>query len=320
MRTTERNRSGRARRWLGAAALAVVTLTACSAGASDTRDAGLDELGRLGAGAAVAEPAPAGKRAPDTARPATVPAAAPTTARATTVPEPLPRIMVAVDVGPSTTVLAADVDPDMVPGDPFEEFTACSGLDDAVGAWTLQLSQPDSELSAVGIMTTAPVDGPGVFEATFRLEWFNGGALDAHGLVTLDPGLQSGRFASDDFDVSGSFRCEGSDAPEALGDDAVEVYALMQRGTEQRIVSVAAPAGAVACPAVPGPLELVATAAWGTITRFRIGPDDLAIAIGDHELDLDAAAVETSPGPGVGTFRAETVDGTVIDGAYRCAS
>jgi hypothetical protein len=100
------------------------------------------------------------------------------------------------------------------------------------------------------------------------------------------------------------------------------VFALLQRGPEQRIVSLAAaPATGATCPTgVAGPVELSGPTEAGSISRFAVGTAAaaLAIRVGDTDLSLDPAATVTDLGPGSGTFHAETVDGTVIDGAYRC--
>jgi hypothetical protein len=245
----------------------------------------------------------------------------PQTAPATTVPEPPELVEVQVGVGPTSVELTRQVDRAEL-DDPFGTYAACSGLNGTVGVWALQISDPAAELTAVSILTVPPVTGAGEFPATFRLEWANDAALDAFGSVRLDEGLQSGTFAATDFDVHGSFRCAGTPSPEPLGEAAPEVYALLQRGPKQRIVSLAAPADAAAtCPtAVAGPVELSGPTRPGSISLFAVGtgPTSLAIRVGDTDLALDPTATVTDLGRGSGTFHAETVDGTVIDGAYRC--
>jgi hypothetical protein len=304
-------RGMRARLAVGLTAVAAATLaSACSGGA--TADGTPVTTGPTTTNPPATHP-PADRTATDP--PGT------TAAPATTVPEPATLVEAQVGVGPTSFELARPIDPAEL-DDPFGTYAACSGLDATVGTWALQISDPLAEMTAVGILTVPRVTGPGEYEATFRLEWANAAALDATGSVRLDPGLQSGTFAANDFDIHGSFRCTGAPRPEPLGETAAEVYALLQRGPEQRIVSLAAPTETAAtCPtAVAGPVELRGPARAGSISRFAVGASaaSLAIRVGDTELALDPGTTVTDLGLGSGTFHAETVDGTVIDGAYRC--
>jgi hypothetical protein len=300
---------------------AAVLLGACSGG--DT--AGGTTAATGAAGTTAAPDQSAGARAGATAKVGsgatgvTTPPHA--TAPETTAPDPVELVEVQVGVGPTTAELARQVDPAEL-DDPFGTYAACSGLNRTVGVWALQISDPAAELTAVSILTVPPVTGPGEFAAAFRLEWANDAAVDAIGSVHLDADLQAGTFSATDFDIHGSFRCAGAPSPEPLGEAAREVYALLQRGPQQRVVSLAAPAAATeTCPtAVAGPVELSGPTQAGSITRFALGttPPSLTIRVGDTDLALDPAATVTDLGPGSGTFHAETVDGTVIDGAYRC--
>ena len=308
---------GMAGRLAGVATMAGLLFGACSG--ADTADTADDKRTTAVATTVTpteSSPAPAAAKAATDAATTTR-----SSAPVTTAPAPDEIVDVQVGVGPTTAELTRHVDLAEL-DDPFGTYASCSGLNATVGVWALQISDPAAELTALSILTVPPVNAPGDFPATFRLEWNNAAALDATGSVHLDEGLQSGTFSATDFDVHGSFRCVGAPRPEPLGEAAREVYALLQRGPEQRIVSLAAaPATGATCPThVAGPVELSGPTEAGSISRFAVGTDAaaLAIRIGDTDLTLDPAATVTDLGPGSGTFHAETVDGTVIDGAYRC--
>jgi hypothetical protein len=295
-----------------AAGLVTVALAAGCANES-TGGAGTPSADPAAATTRSSEPAaPVAKAAPAvTAAAATAPAATapPTTAA------PQPFVSVDVAIGPTSTVVAAPVVDTQLPLDPFGMFAACSGLRDTVAAWSLQVSDPGQDVTAVSILTGTNVTGPGTYDGTFRVEFGNGAALDGTGTVTLDPGLQSGTFAAADADLDGSFACTGAAAP-ALAEADVEVFALVRKGASERVMSLAEPAPPGACGTG---VSVTGDAGVGAPVELTIDAGTVAISVGAVDLAIDPAQTELHLDGPSGSFRAVTADGLAIDGAYTCS-
>lgn len=295
--------------------LAVLALGACA-----NARPGHESAAGTGSAAAAGSDTPTAKLTPpSTARvtastglPTTVP---PTTVAPTTVPAPEPFVSVDVEIGPTSTVVAAPAVETDLPLDPFGTFAACSGLRDSVATWSLQVSDPGQDVTAVSILTGTDVAGPGTYDGTFRVEFVNGAALDGSGTVTLDPGLQSGTFVAADADLNGSFTCTGADAP-ALVDADVQVFALVRKGAAERMMSIAASAPAGAC---GDGVNVTGDAGVGAPVELTIDAATVAIRVGTVDLPIDPAQTELHLDGGSGSFRAVTADGLTIDGAFTCS-
>ncbi|HWL41400.1 MAG TPA: hypothetical protein VNQ73_00550 [Ilumatobacter sp.] len=254
-----------------------------------------------------------------------VPAA--TTAVPTTVPEPEPYVSVDVEIGPSTTVVAApaaelsDADGDAL-AEAFGAFAACSGLRESVANWSLQVSNPGHDITAVSILAVSPVAGPGTVDGSFRVEFVNGAALDGTGTVTLDPGLQSGTFSADDADLRGAFACTGAPEPELLpsGATGVEVFALVRQGAAERMLSLTEPyaAGGTECAGRAGRVQVTGDAGLGAPVELTIEGDALVLTVGGTDVPVDPGHTRIQIDGRSGTFHAVTTDGYEIDGAFTC--
>lgn len=250
------------------------------------------------------------KVAPATSPATTVAATTPPT----TEPAPQPLVSVGVEIGPTSTVVEAPVVDTALPLDPFGMFAACSGLRDSVASWSLQVSDPGQDITAVSILTGSDVTGPGTYDGTFRVEFGNGAALDGTGLVTLEPGLQSGTFAAVDADLAGTFACTGAAGPEPVDAD-VEVYALVRKGSAERVINLAQPGSAEDC---ADGVTIAGDAGVGAPVELTIEPSAVAIRIGSVDVPIDQAQTELHLDGPSGSFRAVTADGLTIDGAYTC--
>jgi len=291
-------------------ALAALLLAGCSAGAAATSD---HTTTTPATSAAVTTPVG------DAAAPAAKLAAEHTTT--TVAPEPA-RVEIDVEVGPTVTVLTGDATGEAAEAvaDPFGTFASCSGLRDSVAAWSLLVSDPSGEITAVSVSTSEPIDGPGTYDGFFRVEWVNGAALDDTGTITLATDLQSGSFTATEADLRGTFECTGGPSPTPLGDAAVTAFALLQRGTSQRIVSLAGPveAGVNSCSA-DGSVVLTGDAGLGVSVAIAISPGGHpAIRLGGEVLPVDAVASSVTTNERSGTVHLEALDGTTVDAAYRC--
>lgn len=298
---------------------ALTLLAACSSGAAESTDPTTPATAATSTTTPTSGPARVGPAAPDDQPAIAAKAAAVDEVPATTLPPEPARVSVDVAVGPSTTVLAGQAARDGA-ADPFGEFATCSGLHDTVAAWSLVVSDPTAEMTAVSLLTEQPIGGPGAYPAVFRVEWVNGASLDATGTITLAGGLQSGSFVADDADLRGTFECTGAPTPAALGEGAVTAVALLQRGARQRIVSLAAPAdGSANRCAADGSVALTGDAGLGAPVAVSIAPSGAAsVRVGDQPLPIDLAASEIVVAAGSGIVHLRTADGTTIDAAYRC--
>lgn len=289
--------------------LALLALGACA------DEQGRDSAAATAPAAAAGSAPPAAKLTPPPTSGVTAPAGLPTTVAPTTVPVPVPFVSVDVEIGPTSTVVAAPAVETDLPLDPFGTFAACSGLRDSVATWSLQVSDPGQDVTAVSILTGTDVAGPGTYDGTFRVEFVNGAALDGSGTVTLDPGLQSGTFAAADADLNGSFTCTGADAPAPV-DAAVQVFALVRKGAAERVMSIAASAPAGEC---GDGVNVTGDAGVGALVELTIDAATVAIRVGTVDLPIDPAQTELHLDGGSGSFRAVTADGLTIDGAFTCS-
>lgn len=303
---------------LATALVPVLLAAACADAAPDTADAPPPTA------AETAEPAAAATRSakvapatsnPATSNPATSAPAAASTAPVTTAPAPQPFVSVGVEIGPTSTVVEAPVVATAAPLDPFGRYAACSGLRNSVASWSLQVSDPGHDITAVSILTGSEVTGPGTYDGTFRVEFSNGAALDGTGAVTLESGLQSGTFSAADADLAGTFACTGAAGPEPVDAD-VEVFALVRKGSAERVMYLAEPAPAEDC---ADGVSVAGDAGLGAPVELTIDPVAVAIRIGSVDVALDQAQTELHLDGPSGSFRAVTADGLTIDGAYTCS-
>lgn len=294
---------------LAAALVPVLLAAACADAAPDTADAppptSVDTA---------ASGAPVATRSAKVA-PATTTPAAPSTAPGTTAPAAQPFVSVGVEIGPTSTVVEAPVVATALPLDPFGRYAACSGLRDSVASWSLQVSDPAQDITAVSILTGSDVTGPGTYDGTFRVEFSNGAALDGTGVVTLEPGLQSGTFSAADADLEGTFACTGAAGPEPVDAD-VEVFALVRKGSAERVMYLAEPAPAEDC---ADGISVAGDAGLGAPVELTIDPAAVAIRIGSVDVAIDQTQTELRLDGPSGSFRAVTADGLTIDGAYSCS-
>lgn len=235
--------------------------------------------------------------------------------------------------GPTVDTTAThELDPVAV-GDPFGEFASCSGLRDTVGAYSLFVSGPD-DISFVGVWTASAVDGPGTYDADLRVE-LDGTSYDATGTVTLADGLQRGEFVGfgpAGGNISGRFDCTGTESPASieLGPDdgvldTIEVFALLRRGSDVRVVGLATDDTVlVNCPGASGGgggttgvvVSARGGAGIGSISEFELLGTTLELTVGDTGYVFDDVAVDGDAT--AGSFGATSADGVAIDGAYRC--
>lgn len=250
----------------------------------------------------------------------------------------LPAWTVAIDVvaegfeggGIDATVdWAGDPDTPTARG-PFGRFGSCSGLGEHVGAYTVFVS--GSEVADhVGIWTADPVSGAGTYDAEVRVERVGLPPLVASGTITLADGLQAGEFAAfgpQGGSVEGSFRCSGSDPASPLGGGGAEVVALLRDGDAERVVTLAADTGdGMACPNVPGSttgdpvIRVEGDTRLGAITAFELAanPSSARLRVGGVDYEFVDVVTSIDPTGASGAFSGTSVDGTSVDGAFRCA-
>jgi hypothetical protein len=245
-----------------------------------------------------------------------------------------------VRTGTFDAELTAPLDGD--DADPFGRFASCSGLRMFVRTYSVLVSDPDAAVRSVSVITAEAVDGPGVHDAEVRVEPATGAAIVGAGTITLDPGLATGSyvaFGADGASVEGEFACDGGSSepvPLEVGADdgeidTVEVFALLRRADEERVVGLtAAGAGSasIRCPGVGGPDDdgdvLVAVdgdSSIGAITAFEItAPPSptMRLRVGSVDEVFDSPVIDAARGATSGTFQATGDDGISVDGAFRC--
>lgn len=279
---------------------------------------------------------------PEQTSPATTSAPTTTVIPVVTVPEvQVDPATVRVDVGvgqlsSELTGLLSDSD------DPFANFVSCSGLRSTFGIYSVLASVESGPVTSISVVSSDLVAAPGVHDAAVRVE-FGGSApaVDAVGTMTVSDDLRSGSYVAFDVDggaVEGTFDCTGGDAdprPMVVGSDdgvleAVEVFALLRRDTEQRIVDLATPAdgaaivecaGAQGAPddLLPG-VSVVGDESIGAITEFDLsgGPEPtIRLLVGTVVYASDQVMRRGTGLAGAGSFNAEA-DGVSVDGAFRC--
>lgn len=249
--------------------------------------------------------------------------ASPTTPAPTTLPAPEPTVTVDVEIGPTSTVVSADVVAADAAADLFGSYAACSGLRGDAATWSLQVSNPAHDVTAVSILADAAIAAPGTFDAAFRVEFVNGASLDGNGTVTLAEGLRSGTFAATDADLRGSFECGGDPATVAATAAAtgVGLLALVRQGSSERVLSVAEPytPGVTECSPAGDRIRVVGDAGVGVPVEVAVEPAALTISVGAEPLTLDPARTTIAFADRVATFHAVTTAGLEIDGALSCA-
>jgi hypothetical protein len=221
---------------------------------------------------------------------------------------------------------------------PFEEFASCSGLRDAIGAYSVFVSVADGALS---VWTADRVDAAGVFEADVRLERPGSAPVSAAGTIEVSDGLQSGRFLAYPAEggrIEGTFACTGSEVPSPLvvgpADgvlDTVEVFALLGEGETERVVGLAVDASdpdvEVRCPAVEDGasgdvvVRVVGDERVGAITEFEISVAPrpvVRLRVGEQFYELTEVSTVVEPDGRSGVFGA-AADGVSVDGAFRCS-
>lgn len=218
---------------------------------------------------------------------------------------------------------------DVVPDGPFGEFASCSGLRGAVGAYSVFVSGA-GEPSSVGVWTSSRVTGAGIYDAEVRIERDGSAPLSASGTMTILDGFQQGEFlafGAGGGRIEGTFSCSGTEpgAPlRASAGGAVEAFAVLRDGQEERIVGLATEAGERAtCDPVGDPiLRVEGDATVGAITALEIGggPDASAsLRIAGTTYEFDRVDVQLDPAAETaGVFSAVSGDGLAVDGAFRC--
>lgn len=314
-----RTRHGHARAAVAVVAVAALTV-ACSGSGSDSAETTV----------------------PEQTAPATTSAPTSTVLPVVTEPEiQADPATVRVDVGvgqlsSELTGLLSDSD------DPFANFVSCSGLRSTFGIYSVLASVESGPVTSISVVSSDLVAAPGVHDAAVRVE-FGGSApaVDAVGTMTVSDDLRSGSYVAFDAEggaVDGTFDCTGGDAdprPLVVGSDdgmleAVEVFALLRRDTQQRIVDLATPAdgaATVACAGAQGApddllpgVRVVGDESIGAITEFELsgGPEPaIRLVVGTMVYASDQVMRRGTGQAGAGSFNAEA-DGVAIDGAFRC--
>jgi hypothetical protein len=273
--------------------------------------------------------------------PSTSPVAPSTTAPAPTT-APSPPVVVTASVSVPSAGVAADLvvgvselAPDQL--DPFGLFVACSGLEPSVANYSVTVSDPSAEVTAISVISVEPVTVAGVYDADVRVERAAGGAIDGVGTMLLDEGLRSGTFMAFDVlgnEISGEFRCEGSPGgptPLPVGPDdgildSVEVVARLRRDASERLVDIATTAGEVDadCPGATGAaadLLVRVDTTTGSLTTFELNGGDapaMRMRVGGTTHEFSEVTTDAEPGDTAGTFTAEAADGLSVVGAFRC--
>ena len=279
---------------------------------------------------------------PDRTVVATIAAATPSTLAEPVITEPevepaSVRIDVSVgDMSAELTGLLVDSN------DPFQNFVSCSGLRATYGTYSVLASVESGAVRSVSVVSAGLVPEPGTHDASVRVEFDSAPAVDALGTLTVGDDRRSGSFVAFDPDgnqVEGSFDCSGGDIdpqPLVVGSDdgvleAVEVFALLRDGDEQRILGLATPVdgGAVVeCAGAGGAPE-------GTLTGVRVEGDGSIGAVTGFELTDGAAPTMRLRAGSViytsefvtrggadpataGSFSADA-NGVAVDGAFRCS-
>ena len=261
------------------------------------------------------------------APPTTEPAATSTT-------EPVVPDVVTIAVSSSELDVDAELSVDAeTGGDPFGTFATCSAYRSVVGAYIVGVSDPTSEVSWVSVVSAGRIDGPGIYDADVRVETSSGPDVSATGTLTVGPGLASGSyvaFSPEGVRIEGTFDCAGVDgepATMAASDDgAIEVFALLERGGSERVVSAATlGADPSDCPAGEGSQSLVVRLdgddTLGGITTFELdqttGGASMRLRVGGATYEFDDVAVTMDENARAGTFDAALPDLTV-GGAFAC--
>ena len=217
------------------------------------------------------------------------------------------------------------------PGDPFGIGASCSGLYDEAAAYSVFVSG-GSALWYVGLWTSDPLDGPGIYDVQVRVE-HGGVAYDATGTMTLDDALRSAdflAFGAEGGVIEGRFECAGGGpvAPLVLGAadgdlDSIDVFALLRRNGAIRVAGLATTELLVAaCPAVVAGADERSVVSVrggpgvGSISRFEVDGRRLLVRAGSVDYDFEIADLRVSDG--AGTITASDADETVLDAAYRC--
>lgn len=222
---------------------------------------------------------------------------------------------------------------DVVDDGPFGAFGSCSGLRDRLGAYSVFVSTGVGEtdgVDAVGIWTAERVNDAGTYEAEVRIERSGAAPLTASGTMTILDGLRTGEFlafGADGGRVEGTFSCSGNDGPAPLragSDAAIEVFAVLQRGTAERIVALATEPGdtSVCDPDREPLLQVEGNAAVGSIAAIEIAGGStpnigLRIAGTDYEFP-DATVTLGDETSGVAGAFSATAEGVTLDGAFTC--
>lgn len=237
--------------------------------------------------------------------------------------------------------IGVEIDPaEVAELDPFGRFASCSGLRQSVGAYSVLVSEPEGPISSASVLTIGRVAGPGIHQADVRIERRGGEPVVATGTVALDAGLRSGSFVAFDSGgdrVAGSFSCDGSQGSpvplEAGADDGVvdtvEVFVLLRRDGDERVVGLAVANGSateVRCPGAEGSTNDVLVRvdgglAVGALTTFELGDGDAAamrMRAGGESYEFDEVAVLVDDDRTSGTFSASGGDGLTADGAFSC--
>lgn len=225
-------------------------------------------------------------------------------------------------------------DPDAsVANGAFGRFGSCSGLRERVASYSVFVSGDDAAES-VSVWTADRVTGGGIFDAEVRIERSGAEPITATGTITILDDLQAGEFVAFGADggrVEGTFTCSGAPpatplrpSDGAAAGASAEVFALLRDGDSQRVVGLASDAATDGeCPGgTGGPvLAVTGSAALGAISAFElsgapIGDARLRVAGTDYEFpDVTVTLDETGTS---GVFSGANLDGTSVDGAFRC--
>ena len=225
--------------------------------------------------------------------------------------------------------------------DPFGQFVACSGLRESYGTYSVLASTTAGDVRSISVVSDAAITGPGVVEASMRLEFGAAPAIDASGTMTLSDDLQAGSYVMFDAagtSIEGTFACRGGASPQPLevGEadgvlDAIEVFAILSRGDEQRLLGLAVAAGTSASIECPGAVTVASDsdfvvrvdgdATTGAISTFELTSGDaptMRLRAGTADYEFDQVRRGAGDEPTAGTFSAAS-EGVSVDGAFRCS-
>ena len=228
--------------------------------------------------------------------------------------------------------------------DPFTRFSSCSGLRASISTFSVTAVDDTSTARSVSVVTVEHVTGPGIYDADVRVESVGADPVNAAGTMTLDQSLRAGSFQAFEptgESVSGTFSCDGPPgtpvpiADGEVGDGvlrAVEVVALLRRGSEERIVSLTLDTEEAAAAAAEGPgvtgdagdvlLRVEGGQALGAITAVELVAEpspSLQMRVGGVSYEVEDVVIVDDDSGVAGTFSGVTADGVAIDGAFRCA-